>query len=375
MEPLWEAIQSAWNGILDLTSRLVMPDWGGLIGLLPVALAGVVALFIIWVGRRWLSVGPRRRGKGRIEPRPPAGIHMPGPSLAPLFAAVGAFLLFLGVVMGGWALVLGAGALIATLLYWLREGMRDYEHVEETVETLPAVAHDGPPPGVHMPGPSFRPLLVAAAASVLFFGLVFGGALLVAGIVVLAGALIGWLRDARREYVATVEADRTGHLDNGPEPRLPTGSVAVAGLIVAVAVAINAGIIPPTDTANGGEAGASPGASSGTSPGASAGASAGPSVEIPVADVTITAQGIAYLEQDVRVKADTPFTIAFVNLDAGIPHNVAIREGSTSGSEVFTGEIFSGVKTVVYEVQALPAGTYGFICTVHPNMTGTLTAE
>jgi plastocyanin len=26
-------------------------------------------------------------------------------------------------------------------------------------------------------------------------------------------------------------------------------------------------------------------------------------------------------------------------------------------------------------VPALPAGTYGFVCTAHPNMTGTLTAR
>ena len=31
MEALWDAIENIWNGILDLTSRLVMPDWGGLV--------------------------------------------------------------------------------------------------------------------------------------------------------------------------------------------------------------------------------------------------------------------------------------------------------------------------------------------------------
>ena len=50
-------------------------------------------------------------------------------------------------------------ALILALVYWLREGMRDYDHVEQTAVNLPAVISDGPPPGVHMPGPSFRPIL------------------------------------------------------------------------------------------------------------------------------------------------------------------------------------------------------------------------
>ncbi len=73
--------------------------------------------------------------------------------------------------------------------------------------------------------------------------------------------------------------------------------------------------------------------------------------------------------------ADTPFQIVFTNNDAGIPHNVAIHKGSPTGPEVWKGEIFNGVETRTYDVPALPAGTYGFVCTVHPNMTGTLTAK
>jgi plastocyanin len=33
------------------------------------------------------------------------------------------------------------------------------------------------------------------------------------------------------------------------------------------------------------------------------------------------------------------------------------------------------VATATYDVPALAAGTYGFVCSVHPNMTGTLTAS
>lgn len=373
MESLWKAIENAWNGILDLTSRLVMPDWAGLIALIPLALAGVVALFVIWLVRRWASAGPRRRGPGRVEPPPPTGIHMPGPSFAPLFAAVGAFLALFGLVLGGWAFWLGVVALVVTLLYWLREGVRDYEQVEPEPERLPAVVHEGPPSGVHMPGPSYRPLFVAAAAMVFMFGLVFGGALLLAGVIVLAGALLGWLRDARREYVATVDADRTGHLDNGPEPRLPAGSIAVAGLIVAVAVALNAGIIPPTSVAEGGQAGGSPGASAGASPGASAATSAAPSLEVPAADLQVDAKGFAFAPSDLSATAGAPFTIAFVNGDPGVPHDMVIRDGS--GAIVFQGEPVTGVAAVVYSVPALPAGTYPFVCSFHANMTGTLTTK
>ena len=87
------------------------------------------------------------------------------------------------------------------------------------------------------------------------------------------------------------------------------------------------------------------------------------------------AQGIAFDTDTLEVPANTPFTIVFTNNDAGIPHNVAIHEGSPTGPLVWAGDIFNGVETRTYEVPALPAGTYGFVCTVHPNMTGTLTAK
>ena len=39
------------------------------------------------------------------------------------------------------------------------------------------------------------------------------------------------------------------------------------------------------------------------------------------------------------------------------------------------GEIFNGAATKTYQVPALGAGTYTFVCSVHPNMTGTLTVK
>ena len=91
--------------------------------------------------------------------------------------------------------------------------------------------------------------------------------------------------------------------------------------------------------------------------------------------LNLTAQGTAYDTDTLEVPANTPFQIVFVNNDAGIPHNVAIHKDSPTGPEVWKGEIFNGVATKTYDVPALPAGTYGFVCTVHSNMTGTLTAK
>ena len=44
-----------------------------------------------------------------------------------------------------------------------------------------------------------------------------------------------------------------------------------------------------------------------------------------------------------------------------------------TGPEVYVGEIFNGVDERIYDVTALAAGkTYVYVCTVHPNMLGTI---
>jgi mono/diheme cytochrome c family protein/plastocyanin len=89
--------------------------------------------------------------------------------------------------------------------------------------------------------------------------------------------------------------------------------------------------------------------------------------------VTVVAEGIAFTTPDVTVPADTPFVLTFENRDAGIPHDVTISDAA--GTQVFKTDTFNGVETREYDVPALAAGAYPFICSVHPNMTGTLTAE
>jgi plastocyanin len=84
--------------------------------------------------------------------------------------------------------------------------------------------------------------------------------------------------------------------------------------------------------------------------------------------IYISAINIAFEQDTVSAPADTPFVIRFENKEA-IPHNVEIRQ---NGQTVFMGDLFNGPETVDYEVPALEAGTYEFICTVHPNMVGTL---
>jgi cytochrome c oxidase subunit II len=91
--------------------------------------------------------------------------------------------------------------------------------------------------------------------------------------------------------------------------------------------------------------------------------------------VKISASGVKYEQTEVTAKAGVPFRIEFENKDAGTPHNVAIHQGSPTGTEVFQGAIFNGVATKDYDVKALDAGTYSFVCTVHPTMIGTLKVQ
>jgi len=135
----------------------------------------------------------------------------------------------------------------------------------------------------------------------------------------------------------------------------------------------------PAPSGAGPSAGASAGASGGASGAPSAGASGAPSPAGSgagsTAVVNISASGVKFEQSELTVAAGAPFQIQFENKDAGTPHNVAIHQGGPTGPELFKGEIFNGVATKAYDVPALDAGAYSFVCTVHPTMTGTLTAQ
>jgi plastocyanin len=89
------------------------------------------------------------------------------------------------------------------------------------------------------------------------------------------------------------------------------------------------------------------------------------------ATVAVVAKDIKFVTPAVTVKAGAAFAIDFDNQD-GAPHNIAISDAG--GAKVFKGDIVSSSK-VTYQVPALAAGTYSFICEVHPDMKGTITAQ
>ncbi len=440
-----------WDSILQFTGKLLSPDWGGLVLLIPFAVLVLVAGYMAWVFRRFASAGPALSRPLPTAP-PPRGMHMPGPSLAPFLVAIGAFAFLLSTLFisiqtavdpatkqpvpgsttiviepgGVVALVVGLLAMVGALLYWGREARREYDALEPpagraaavpAVAALPAGGHASPPAGVHVPGPSFRPLLVSIAAAALVLGLAIAPIVAAAGLVMLVIALLGWLGDARREYRLVVKADSTGHLENIPAPRFPVGTLIVFAVLfigsLLLAGMTNAPGGGTTAGAGGGSASpapASPAAS--TAPGSpvpspastapatpaltpaatasaapAASQAATPAASLPppsatpapsgagAPDLKIAAKDLAYDVSALEVQANTPFTIEFTNGDDATPHNVSIRQGSLTAASIFQGEIFEGVGTRTYQVQALPAGAYFFVCSVHSFMSGTLTVK
>lgn len=90
----------------------------------------------------------------------------------------------------------------------------------------------------------------------------------------------------------------------------------------------------------------------------------------------LTAQNIQYGKTSLEVAANQPFVIDFKNMDpAGVQHDVDIRQ-SDGTTVVVDQQTTDGGKESQYQYQALPAGTYTFICSVHPSiMHGTLTVH
>jgi plastocyanin len=105
------------------------------------------------------------------------------------------------------------------------------------------------------------------------------------------------------------------------------------------------------------------------SPGASASA---PVPSGGVGQIQIAAEGIEFDKATIQAPAGQAFQIFFQNNDAGQQHNVEIKDANQVS--VFRGEIFPGVDSRVYDVPELGTGDYSFVCTVHPNMVGTLVA-
>jgi plastocyanin len=100
-------------------------------------------------------------------------------------------------------------------------------------------------------------------------------------------------------------------------------------------------------------------------------ASPTPPASIPADAITVVAKDLAFQPTEVAAPADQPFTLVLDNQE-DVPHNIAIKD--STGAVVFKGEIINKGQEV-NSVPALAAGSYPFLCEVHPDMTGTITAS
>ena len=140
----------------------------------------------------------------------------------------------------------------------------------------------------------------------------------------------------------------------------------IAALLIAVATAACAGSTEPGWTY------APPTEAPPATPVPSGEPSAPPATEAPSGDVVqLSALNVQWEQKELTAPADTAFTIHFNNKDASVPHDVVIKDAG--GQVMFQGARADGPVEVDYQVPALPAGTYTFVCSFHPNMVGTLT--
>lgn len=384
-----------WTQVLDFLSKLITPVWNDLIPLLPLALVGLIALFFLNLALQWRRAGALNRSRLARPLRagaPPAGVHLPGPSRWPFVLPIAGTLVFFALALAPRRApgetsqpfnfpLLAVGLLVGVVAVagWLRDAMHEWRRTasaEGGIAHIPgahpvgggAVALAGParrlplepPPGVHLPGPSPWPFLAPIALLVLFFGVVLHPALILGGIVMGAIAALGWLRDAGSEYRQTDAGHAPEPTTRDPARAFPRRLVKLYGAIFAacLVIAFAPGVI--------GFLTAKP------SPAAAGGGTGGGTA--PSSQVEIAAQTIQFTKKELVVVAGTPFTITFDNHDPA-PHNVAILHAPGDANPLFQGEIFAGPGQRTYNVPAIPAGSYPFVCSVHANMTGTLVSK
>ena len=212
------------------------------------------------------------------------------------------------------------------------------------------------PEGIHLPAPSPWPFLGPIGLFFVFLGVILSPVLIVGGLLMALIAVIGWYRDAGREY-RDVEEGGHGPVERNPDRIYPKGlngvyaTIAIVSILLAAAPTLLAMLPQTTDVV----------------------------AEGPATTTTpyVSAVGVMGFDQSkIYVPAGEPFTITFENKQAGVPHNVELFADAAKTTAIFDGEHITGPATIDYAVDALTAGEYPFICAVHPaTMLGTLVVK
>jgi plastocyanin len=398
--------QSIIDMLFDLLGQLLIPNWSNLILLLPWVLAVLVALFLVYTAWRWQRAGARNRSRvaRRLAGAPPVGVHMPGPSRWPFVVPIGAALMLFSLALTARdakgnpteavnlpLFVIGLIVSLVAVAGWLLEAMREWrstaagEHGPALAVALPAPAmglaptttmeatsalvpagttaivatdeYPEPPPGVHMPGPSPWPFFAPIALAVMLLGLVFSAVLLVGGLILGIIAAAGWLLDAGQEYHSTEAVGHAVPRTRDPRAVWPGRLVPLYGAVIVLSFL---GMLAPTGISW---------LNSLTPPEATP-----TPIAVPAVPQISASNAVSFDTKLLIVPAGRPFDLVFDNKQAGVPHNVRIDDSSAGATILFDGEVITGPAQVTYHVPALEAGDYYFLCKIHPNMNGTLTA-
>jgi len=385
-----------------VVEQLLLPNWSNLILLLPWVLIGLVVLWLLFTSFQWRRAGPINRSRVPQRRRggaPPAGIHMPGPSRWPFVVPIGAaFVLFAFAVppkdASGNATALlnlpvfavGMLIIVVGVIGWLWDAMREWRTVDSGGHASLAVAagdmaalHGGsgsamlpattkeaalvpaapkePPPGVHMPGPSPWPFFAPIAVALILFGLVFSAAMIVGGIFLGVIAAGGWLWDSMKEYKTVEEIGHPEPENRDPVKAWPRRLVPIFAAVIALSFLV---ALAPVGLSY---------LNSLTPP------SAGPTaVAVPAVPEISASTAVHFDTTTLIVPANRPFDLVFNNKQEGVPHNVRIDDSPAGATILFDGDEITGVADITYHVPAIAPGDYYFLCRVHPNMNGTLTA-
>jgi hypothetical protein len=381
--------------VLQFIEQLVTPDWGDLMALVPLLLVAIVAFYLLHTAWQWRRAGERTRP--RVPARlaggaPPPGVHLPGPSRWPFVVPIGGGLILFALVLpqrdeAGQVTMpfnvplfaLGLLVTFIALAGWLIEAMREWRATAEgghatagpleaghAVAALPAGGEAAqyqppaePPPGVHMPGPSPWPFFAPIGMALILFGLILSWWLVLGGLVLAVIAAAGWYREASHEYRSTEEVGHAVPKTRDPAKAWPRRMVGVFVTVVVVSVLFTLaplgaewlrGLGPPP-----------------------------PGEETPPAvpaEPEIVARSAVSFETDLLVvPCCRDFELIFRNEHAGVPHDVVISDGPERATDYFDGELITGVETITYQVPALDEGDYYFLCSIHPNMNGTVQAR
>ncbi|MEA2622619.1 MAG: hypothetical protein QOH61_1529 [Chloroflexota bacterium] len=364
-----------WTQFLDLVSQIITPTWNNLLQYMPLLLVGLLALVLLMLARAWSANAALNR------PR------------------------------------------------------------------IPQAVTSGPiPAGVHLPGPSLWPFVLPVGALFVLLGVVLpppglpvNPVLLGIGALIALVGVLGWYRDAGREWRRTAlgahaevivpalpqpapkEPPPGIHLP-GPSPWPFFAPIALmfifaglifgpllilGGLVMGVIAAagwyrdagheyrqVEAGHMPEPVTRDprkafpvsllklyAGIAGAVivitmlPWLLSFLPSGAAAAPSGGPAQTPTTTPVLSASSVVSFEEKEIVVAAGKPITLTFENKQAAVPHNVGIYDTPARGKEIFKGDPVTGPATITYDVPPLDPGSYYFQCDIHTNMNGSVTAK